>query len=72
MGFFDVIKDIGKGVLDAVKERQERILYYKELYRDKSDQELIRMYKSSNGEKLLGIRLLLQERGYEFQPRDDV
>lgn len=70
MGFFDVIKDIGKDILDNAKERQERILHYKELYSDRDDQELFRIYKSASGEKRIGVGLLLKERGYGKQNED--
>ena len=70
MGFFNVLKDVGKGILDTVKEKQERILYYKELYSDRDDQELFRIYKSASGEKRIGVGLLLKERGYGKQNED--
>lgn len=67
MGFFDVIKDIGKDILDSAKERQERILHYKEMFADYNDERLFRKYKSSTGEAKIACGLLLKERGYGNQ-----
>lgn len=67
MGFFDVMKDIGKGILDNVKEKQERILRYKDLFVDYDDERLYRKYKSSTGEVKIACGMLLKERGYGNQ-----
>lgn len=70
MGFFDVLKDAGKAILDNAKERQEKILHYKEMFADYDDQSLFRKYKSSTGEMKLACAMLLKERGYGNQNND--
>lgn len=70
MGFFDVLKDVGKGILDSAKERQEKILHYKEMFADYDDQSLFRKYKTSSGEMKLACGMLLRERGYGQQNDD--
>jgi hypothetical protein len=67
MGFWDVLKDVGKGVIDTVKEKQERIMYYKDLYSSYDDEALIRKYKTATGDAKLGAGLVLKERGYGNQ-----
>ena len=68
MGFFDVLKGIGRDILDSAKERQEKILYYKEMYNELDDQSLMRKYKQPpNSEARLAAGMLLKERGYGQQ-----
>ena len=67
MGFWDVMKDVGKDILNNVKEKQERILHYKEMFADYDDQSLFRKYKTSTGEMNIACGILLKERGYGNQ-----
>lgn len=71
MGFSDILRgagnialNIGKAGINIMKKRQEQYLYYKNLYADRSDDEVIRMYKNcNNSDKKIGLSLLLKERG---------
>ena len=70
MGFFDVLLNVGKNVVDTINEKQERIMHYKDLYSSYDDEALIRKYKTATGDAKLGAGLVLKERGYGNQSEE--
>lgn len=64
MGFLDGLAKAGKAAYDVTASKMERVQEYKYEYASLSDEQLMRKYKSSTGERKYACAMLLKERGY--------
>ncbi len=64
MGLGSFLFDVGKGALNSLKEKEERVNKLKSEYKRYNDNDLMNKFKTSSGETKIAIAMLLKERGH--------
>jgi len=67
MGFWNVVGDIGKGLLNEVKETGAKANSLKDEYQDYSDERLKRLVKDGSTAEKMAAASVLKQRGYGSQ-----
>ena len=64
MGFWETVGAAGVAAYKGLEAKGEKIRNYKEQFERYDDERLLRMSKSSSGDRRIAVLMLLKERGY--------